>query len=67
MFVTLSKAGIGATIVTVLEFIFPLLGIDVPTGSIAGVVEATATVVGFVLLVWGQLDRTDLKFGLFRK
>lgn len=50
-----------------LEAIFPLFGIEVPEGTVAGVIEAILTVVGFGLLIWGQIDREDLKFGLVRK
>lgn len=67
MFTQLSKAGLGVTIVTVLQFLFPLFGIDVPEGSITGAVEAFATLAGFVLMVWGQIDRKDLRLGLFRR
>lgn len=67
MFKTTSKTAWGATLVTVLAFIFPTLGIDVPEDSIAGFVNALATVVGFVLMIYGQFDREDIAFFFWRK
>ena len=67
MFNTLSKAGTGASIVIILNAIFPLLGIEVPEGSLESTIEAILNVFGFVMLVWGQLDRSDLVLGLWRK
>lgn len=62
-----SKAGVGALLVTVLVLILPMLGIEAKEDGIMEVVDAIGTVAGFVLLVWGQVDRKDLNMGLFRK
>lgn len=67
MFSTLSRAGLGAAVVTILNVVFPLLGVEVPEGSVAATAEAVGQVIGFVLLVWGQLGRKDLDYGVVRK
>lgn len=67
MFSNLSKAGLGVTIVTVLNFVFPMIGVEVPEGSTAAFIESMGNVLGFILLVYGQIDRKDLNMGLFRK
>ena len=64
---TLSKAGTGASIVLIINAIFPLVGIEVPEGSLENTLESLLNVFGFIMLVWGQIDRSDLKFGLIRK
>jgi hypothetical protein len=67
MFNTLSKTGTGAAIVVIINALFPLLGIDVPEGSVQATLESILNVVGFILLIWGQVARKDLKLGLVRK
>lgn len=67
MFSNFSKAGVGIAIVSVLKVIFPWFGIEVPDESILQVVESVGVVIGFILMVYGQLDRKDLKMGLLRK
>ena len=62
-----SKAGVGAVIVTLMEVVLPLIGLDSQEGTAANVVDAVATLVGFALLLYGQFDRKDLEYGLFRK
>lgn len=44
-----------------------LFGVTFPNGTDATVTEAISTLVGVVMLAWGQFDRTDLKYGLIRK
>lgn len=67
MFKNTSKAGVGLWI-TILTLIIQMFGLDISDQQVIEVVHAAAQVVGFVLLVWGQLDRTDLTFfGLMRK
>jgi len=61
-----SKTGIGA-IITVIVTLLNLFGVELPEGTITTVTEAVATLVGVVLLVWGQLSRKDLHLGLIRK
>jgi hypothetical protein len=67
MFDTLSKAGLGVVIITILNLIFPLVGIDVPEGSTGAFVENIGNALGFVLLVWGQVARKDLIGGVVRR
>ena len=62
----ISKTGIGA-IITVLITIGSLFGIQLPDGAGGDLTEAVSTVVGLVLIVWGQLSRKDLVGGLIRK
>jgi len=62
----MSKAGIGA-IVTVIVVVLNYFGVVLPEGSDQSLVEAIMTVGGLIFLVWGQLERKDLKFGLIRK
>lgn len=67
MFKSTSKAGVGLWI-TILTLIIQMFGLDISDQQIIEAVHAAAQVAGFVLLVWGQLDRTDLTFfGLMRK
>lgn len=63
---TVSLTGVGA-IITILNTILPLVGIDLPDGALEGVVDAVVTLVGFGLLIYGQLRRKDLEYGIFRK
>lgn len=67
IFNSVSKAGIGIAIISVLKVIFPLFGIDVPEESWASVAEAIGTIIGFVLMIYGQLDRKDLVAGVVRR
>ena len=71
MFNSVSKAGIGGGLVTLLYAVLPLLdsffGIKIPESDVQAFATAIGTIIGFVLLVWGQIDRKDLKFGLLRK
>ena len=61
-----SKAGVGmyASVITV---VLTLLGVDVDEGQVTEAVLGAATVVSFVVWLYGQFARTDLEFGLFRK
>ncbi len=61
----ISLAGSGA-IITVIEFALRYTNVDLPDGSVAALVNGVVTVGGIVLLIWGQLRRKDLKYGLFR-
>ena len=67
MFSLISKGGLGFYILA-LEFLFrEVLGIELPEGSVESFVNAVYTVVGFILLAWSLLTRTDLYLGLIRK
>ncbi len=62
----ISFAGTGA-IITVIEAVLRLLNVDFPEGSVAAAINGAFAFVGFILLIYGQLRRKDLKFGLLRK
>lgn len=66
MFERLSLAGTGG-IVVLIEFALKLLNIDVPGGAVGDTVNAIITVWGTIILIWGQVRRKDLHFGLIRK
>lgn len=66
MFSNISMAGIGA-VITVLITVLKLFGIEIPEEAGAELTEALASVVGIVLLVWGQIRRPDLIAGIIRK
>lgn len=66
-FQTLSKAGLGSALVVILNAVFPIIGIEVPEGSVAATMEAIGQVIGFGLLIWGQIDRKDLIGGIVRR
>lgn len=59
--------GIIAVVATLIDTVAPLIGVNIPTGSAVAALTAAAQVAGFVLLVWGQLRRKDLTWGIFRK
>lgn len=63
---SVSITGLGV-VVLVLEQLAKLVGLELPEGSVGSAVNAVVQVVGFVLLVVGQLRRKDLKLGLVRK
>jgi len=58
--------GVGG-LITVFFAVLKLFGIEVPDEAAPKVVEAVATLVGIALLIWGQLRRSDLDYGIFRK
>jgi uncharacterized membrane protein len=66
MFSVVSKASVGAIILLV-EQCAKMFGVTFPEGTIAGVVDAVYTLVGFGLLLYGLWDRQDLDYGIFRK
>lgn len=62
-----SKTGVGLVIYTILKFILPALGFEADEDSIMGVVDAVGVVIAFGLMLYGQWDRKDLQYGIFRK
>ena len=62
----ISMTGSGAIIV-VIEALLRVFGIEVPEGSTLAAINASLEVLGYVLMVWGQVRRPDLKMGLVRK
>lgn len=67
MFEKYSMTGSGAAIVVVLKVLLPLFGIEVPEDMIIAFWEAVLTIVGTIMLVYGQLRRKDLVGGIIRK
>jgi nucleoside permease NupC len=73
MFLQTSMTGVGLAVViitTVLNFFGIVPAVDQVSqivGDILTIVSDCAVVVGWLLTIWGQLRRTDLTFGLFRK
>lgn len=70
MFTNVSKAGtglVGIVLIPLLVTLLEYVGVVNAEQEVARVVQAIGQIVAFALLVWGQLDRADLQFGLFRK
>ena len=65
----LSKTGIGLSgiIVFVLVLAGQTFGLDIAEAEAVTFAQNIAGVVGFVLAIYGQLRRKDLKFGMVRK
>lgn len=59
-------AGTGG-IISVVELVLKLIGVDFPEGSVGAAVNGIVAAVGLVLLVWGQVRRKDLTAGIVRK
>lgn len=66
MFNTVSMAGAGA-VITLIETVLRLLGVDFPEGSVAAAVNGIVAAAGLVFIVWGQIRRSDLHWGIVRK
>lgn len=66
MFNAVSMTGVGA-VITVLETIAKMIGIELPEGSVASAVNGVVAVVGLVLLIVGQYRRKDLVAGIVRR
>lgn len=62
-----SLTGLGAVVVTVLNFALPLIGFDIPEGTIEGFVLSIVNVIGFGLLLYGQWRRGDVKNFIFKQ
>lgn len=52
---------------TALVYLLHMFGLDFDEGAATELVLAVLTMVSFAVWVYGQLDRKDLKLGLFRK
>lgn len=66
MFTNLSMAGTGL-IISILAFVLPIFGVNVDQGTVTQFVDNIVKVIGFIMIVWGQMRRPDLKFGLVRR
>ena len=62
----MSKAGL-AIIGLLLSELLSMLGVQIDAGTIEGGVNGLFTFVSLGLLIWGQVDRPDLRWGLLRK
>lgn len=58
--------GVGA-VVTIVVLVLKMLGIEVAETDVERSVEGFIAIVGVLALIYGQIRRKDLKFGLFRK
>ena len=66
MFTNVSMTGTGITIVLI-ETILRVMGIEFPDYSVTETVNGIISAGGFVFLVWGQMRRKDITWGIFRK
>lgn len=62
----LSLTGSGAIVLAV-GFILNIFHIQLPSEQIQTFVDAGIKIVGFAMLVWGQLRRPDLVAGMIRR
>lgn len=62
-----SITGMGAVVVTILNFVLPTMGFDVPAGTVEGLVVSVVNVIGFVMLLYGQWRRGDVKNFIFKQ
>lgn len=51
----------------IINFMLNWFGITPDVGSVGAVINAAVIVVGWVMIIVGQLRRKDLKLGLIRK
>ena len=66
MFNSVSMSAVGA-IITLFELAVKITGVELPEGTIAGLVNGLVTAFGAIWLIWGTVRRKDLSMGLFRK
>jgi len=64
--IPVSRAGAGLY-TFVLVLVARWFGIDLDEGDATEIITSSITLISFILLIWGQLARKDLMFGLFRK
>lgn len=65
MFTNLSMTGSGIAIALV-EYLLTVMNVKFEAGSVASFVNSIIVAVSFIFVVWGQMRRKDLSFGLFR-
>lgn len=63
---SVSRAGVGMY-ASILMLILQMIGVDADEGMVTEVVIAITTLISFAVWTYGQVDRKDLSFGLFRK
>lgn len=54
-------------LVIALGYILNYLGVNADSSDLAGYADGILKVAGLIMLLWGQLRRKDLTWGLFRK
>lgn len=62
----LSKNGLGLTIL-IIQFVLTSLGVEFEPGSVEKWVEAVLVVFSGILLIWNQVNRSDVKWFWFKK
>jgi len=65
MLYKISKAGSGVAFF-IMSVLFAF-GFEVPDELVENAVAGVIAILSLILMVWGQIDRKDLKWGLFRK
>ena len=63
---SVSLTGVGL-LVTLVEMALKHFGLLFPEGTVLAAINGLITFVGFVAIVFGQMRRKDLHFGLVRK
>lgn len=66
MFNTVSLTGTGI-VVFVLVQVLSYFNIIVPETQVQSAVEAIIQIVSFLMIIYGQIRRADMAYGLFRK
>lgn len=66
MFKNVSMTGTGL-VITLIQTLLTLFGFEFETDSLAAGINGLVAFFGFIFLIWGQLRRKDLSFGLIRK
>ena len=66
MFEKVSMTGTGLAI-GLIQIALRAAGVQFEQDSLVAAVDGLVAAVGFVFLVWGQIRRTDLKYGIVRK
>lgn len=57
---TFSKNGIAIAVIGI-EMLLSAVGVEFEAGSVAKMVEGLVVLVSFLLMVWNQRDRVDVK------
>ena len=69
MFGTISMTGTGivVSLATLIVFLASQYGVQVTQTEVVEAINGLASLIGLILVIWGQWRRKDLKFGLLRK
>ena len=66
LFSKVSMTAVGG-IITLFELAVKITGVELPEGTIAGLVNGLVMAFGAIWLIWGTVRRKDLSMGFFRK